>query len=168
MAKEDNIAIISTGGKQYRVQAGDKISVELLEAKAGTEVTFSDVLLLQDGDQIKVGTPTVSGVTVTGKVLEVAKDDKVIVFRKKRRKGFKRIRGHRQQKMLVEIESIGGKKAPAKAQPAAPKKAVRKTAAKKPAAKKTPAKRPAAKKPAAEAKPPAKKPTAKKPAAPKK
>jgi large subunit ribosomal protein L21 len=164
MAKHENIAVISTGGKQYRVQAGDKISAELLEAKEGSEVTFTEVLLLQDGDKIQVGTPTVSGVSVTGRVLGIAREDKIRVFRKKRRKGYKKTTGHRQTKMLIEIESVGGKKAPAKARKAekvekakeaAGEAAVTKQEAEKPATKK-----PAAKKATAKSKP-AKKPVAK-------
>lgn len=186
MEKQENQAVISTGGKQYRVKQGDRISVELLDVEDGAKVTFSEVLLLQEGDAIKVGTPTVSGASVTGRVVSVAKDDKVVVFKKKKRKGYKKTQGHRQKKLLVEIDSIGGKAAgaakpkaaakPAKAEKPA-KKAVAKpdVKAKKPvkkaAAKPAKAEKPAKKTPAKKATPkkvPAKTAAAKKKAEPKK
>ena len=182
MEKQENQAVISTGGKQYRVKQGDRISVELLDVEEGVEVTFSEVLLLQEGDAIKVGTPTVSGASVTGRVVSVAKDDKVVVFKKKKRKGYKKTQGHRQKKLLVEIESIGGKAAgaakpkaaakPAKAEKPAKKAVVKpdkpvKKAAAKPAKAEKPAKKAPAKK-ATTKKAPAKTAAAKKKAEPKK
>jgi len=182
MEKQENQAVISTGGKQYRVKQGDRISVELLDVEEGAEVTFSEVLLLQEGDAIKVGTPTVSGASVTGRVVSVAKDDKVVVFKKKKRKGYKKTQGHRQKKLLVEIESIGGKAAgaakpkaaakPAKAEKPAKKAVVKpdkpvKKAAAKPAKAEKPAKKAPAKK-ATTKKAPAKTAAAKKKAEPKK
>jgi len=182
MEKQENQAVISTGGKQYRVKQGDRISVELLDVEEGAEVTFSEVLLLQEGDAIKVGTPTVSGASVTGRVVSIAKDDKVVVFKKKKRKGYKKTQGHRQKKLLVEIESIGGKAAgaakpkaaakPAKAEKPAKKAVVKpdkpvKKAAAKPAKAEKPAKKAPAKK-ATTKKAPAKTAAAKKKAEPKK
>ena len=159
MNKTDNFAVISTGGKQYKVHEGDTISVELLGEKPGDKVSFSEVLLVQDKGTTLVGSPYVDGASVTGKVEEVYKDDKVIVFKKKRRKGYKKTMGHRQMLHKVMIEEIAGKakkstkkKAEPKAKAAEKKPAAKKPAAKKPAAKKaTPAKS-AAKAPAAKAK----------------
>lgn len=182
MEKQENQAVISTGGKQYRVKQGDRISVELLDVEEGAEVTFSEVLLLQEGDAIKVGTPTVRGASVTGRVVSIAKDDKVVVFKKKKRKGYKKTQGHRQKKLLVEIESIGGKAAgaakpkaaakPAKAEKPAKKAVVKPDKpVKKAAAKPVKAEKPAKKAPAKKAttkKAPAKTAAAKKKAEPKK
>lgn len=134
MAKKDSVAVISTGGKQYRVREGDQISVELLEAVKDGKITFNDILLLKQGDKAKVGNPTVEGASVTGRLLESFKDDKIIVFKKKRRKGYVRTRGHRQQKMNVEIEKISA--APAKA-PARKNAVEKKAPAKKATAKKS-------------------------------
>ncbi len=99
-------AIIETGGKQYRVQEGQTIKVEKLPKPAGETVEFDRVLLLSDTDNVKVGTPYVEGAKVTAKVLETAKDKKVLVFKKKPRKGYKRLRGHRQFYTKVQIENI--------------------------------------------------------------
>lgn len=162
MNKTDNFAVISTGGKQYKVHEGDTISVELLEEKPGDKVSFPEVLLVQDKGTTLVGSPYVDGASVTGKVEEVYKDDKVIVFKKKRRKGYKKTMGHRQMLHKVMIEEIAGKAKKTtekKAEPKA-KAAEKKPAAKKPAAKKTAAKKPATKK-AAPAKSAAKAPAAK-------
>jgi len=138
MAKNMSEAVISTGGKQYVVHEGDKIRIELLDAEAGSDVTFTDVLLLHHDGKTKVGTPTVQGASVTGKVLEVCRDDKIVVFKKKKRKGYKRTTGHRQHKLLIEVKSISAKPA------AAPKKkAAAKTATVK-KDKKTPARKPKA------------------------
>lgn len=106
-------AIIKTGGHQYRVGQGDVISVEKLPAEAGKSVTFSEVLLVEDGDSVQVGTPLVSGVSVSGKVVEQTKDDKVIILKFRRRKRYSKKTGHRQPKTVVEITAIG-KKAAAK------------------------------------------------------
>ena len=129
MGKSESIAVIATGGKQYRVREGDRISIELLDAEPGKDVKFADVLLLREGGRTEVGTPTVAGASVTGKVLEKFKGEKIVVFKKKKRKGYKRTRGHRQNLMMVEIGSINAKPA------AAPKKAAAKDEAEtKPAA----------------------------------
>ena len=134
MEKGENIAVIATGGKQYRVREGDRISIELLDAEPGKDVKFVDVLLLHKGGKTEVGAPTVTGASVTGKVLEKFKGEKIIVFKKKKRKGYKRKQGHRQNLLMVEIESIDAKpeaapkKAPAKAK-AAPKKKTEKAKA---------------------------------------
>lgn len=99
-------AIIRTGGKQYRVREGQVLHVERLGAREGEHV-FDDVLLVHDGaDHVQVGTPRVGGAKVTATILGECKARKVIVFKKKRRKGYRRKRGHRQVQARVRIESI--------------------------------------------------------------
>jgi large subunit ribosomal protein L21 len=102
-------AIVRTGGKQYRVAAGDKIVVEKLAGEAGDSVTLSDVLLAGDGGELK---PT-DGLIVAAEIIAQAKADKVTVFKKRRRHNYRRKAGHRQQLTILRIVSIGGK-APAK------------------------------------------------------
>jgi large subunit ribosomal protein L21 len=100
-------AIVRTGGKQYRVAAGDKIVVEKLAGEAGDSIELSDVLLAGDGGELK---PT-SGLTVAAEIVAQAKADKVTVFKKRRRHNYRRKRGHRQQLTILKILSIGGEKA---------------------------------------------------------
>lgn len=97
-------AIIKTGGKQYTVKKGQKLAVEKLEAADGASVDF-DVLALI-GDELKIGTPLVSGAKVQAKVLGQVKADKVISFKFKRRKGYHKTRGHRQKLTEIQIQSI--------------------------------------------------------------
>jgi large subunit ribosomal protein L21 len=99
-------AIIQTGGKQYRVSEGDVLSVEKLDVEAGKETTFSDVLLVVNGDKVNLGTPLVSGASVQAEVVEQYKDDKVIAFKFKRRKGYHRTVGHRRQLTELKITKI--------------------------------------------------------------
>ncbi len=99
-------AVIKTGGKQYRVSKNDVISVERLSGEAGDEIAFNDVLMVGEGAEATIGTPTVSGAKVTATVLEQARDDKVIVFKKKRRQGYRRKRGHRQAQTVLRIADI--------------------------------------------------------------
>lgn len=99
-------AVIKTGGKQYRVKEGDILSVEKLEAEKGQVVHFDQVLLLEDGQQVQVGTPYLDKARVAAEVLEDYKDEKVIVFKKKRRKGYRRKKGHRQLLTRVRISGI--------------------------------------------------------------
>ena len=99
-------AIIQTGGKQYRVSEGDLLNVEKLAVEAGTETTISDVMLVVNGDKITLGAPLVSGASVTAEVVSQFKDDKVIAFKFKRRKGYHRKKGHRQDLTKVEITAI--------------------------------------------------------------
>ena len=101
-------AIIETGGKQYRVSAGDKIRFEKIHAEEGAQVTFDKVILLGKDDGAVVGAPYVEGAAVTGKVIEHGKDDKVIVFKYRRKKNYRKFRGHRQQFTSVVIEGING------------------------------------------------------------
>ena len=140
-------AIIETGGKQYRVQEGDVITVEKLNAEAGETVTFDKVLLMSDGKEVKVGTPYLSE-AVTGSVVENGKGKKVIIFKYKAKNDYRKKQGHRQPYTMVKIESLGGVKKAAPKKAAAPKaeeapkkaaeatKAVKETKEAKPAAKK--------------------------------
>jgi large subunit ribosomal protein L21 len=149
-------AVIQTGGKQYRVKEGDVLSVEKLEADNGQKFNFENVLLIEDGETVLVGTPVLANALVRAVVVETYKDEKVLVFKKKRRKQYRRTRGHRQQLTKIKVERIvpdktqvpaeelkieKPKPAPAEAAPA-PKKPA-------PAAAKAPAKPKAAPKKAA-------------------
>ena len=98
-------AIIATGGKQYKVQEGDVIKVEKLGAEAGETVTFDQILVVSDKD-VKVGTPTVAGATVSATVVAEGKAKKVIVYRYKRKSGYHKKNGHRQPFTQVKIEKI--------------------------------------------------------------
>ncbi len=108
-------AVILTGGKQYRVKEGDLLSVEKLEAENGHTYDFGQVLLIEDGENVLIGTPVLEGALVRAEVVETYKDEKVLVFKKKRRKQFRRTRGHRQQLTKVRIAGIyaDGSQAPA-------------------------------------------------------
>ncbi|NOX20622.1 MAG: 50S ribosomal protein L21 [Nitrospirae bacterium] len=99
-------AVIESGGKQYRVQEGQVIKVEKLEAPEGETIEIDRVLLISDSDKMVVGTPYVEGARVKARVIETAKDKKVIIFKKKPRKGYKRLRGHRQFYTKLQIENI--------------------------------------------------------------
>jgi len=99
-------AIIQTGGKQYRVSEGDLLNVEKLAVEAGKETTFSDVMLVVDGDKISLGAPLLSGASVQAEVVSQFKDDKVIAFKFKRRKGYHRTVGHRRQLTKLKITKI--------------------------------------------------------------
>ena len=125
-------AIVRTGGKQYRVAAGDKIVVEKLAGAAGDTITLSDVLFAGDGGETK----STDGLTVSAEIVAQAKADKVTVFKKKRRHNYRRKRGHRQQLTILRIVAIGGKKAEKKADKAeaAPAEAAKPAKAPKPEA----------------------------------
>jgi large subunit ribosomal protein L21 len=126
-------AIVRTGGKQYRVAAGDKIVVEKLAGEAGDTITLDDVLLAGDGGDLK----KTDGLTVSAEIIAQAKGEKVTVFKKKRRHNYRRKRGHRQQHTILRIVAIGDQKAaPKKAAAKATPSADEKPAAEKPAAKK--------------------------------
>jgi large subunit ribosomal protein L21 len=99
-------AVIKTGGKQYRVAAGDKFKVEKLEADVGAEITFDQVLMVADGDNIKVGAPMLSGAAVRATVLSHGRGDKVRIFKMKRRKHYRKSQGHRQHFTEVQISGI--------------------------------------------------------------
>ena len=99
-------AVIKTGGKQYRVAAGDKIKVEQIAADEGKEITLDQVLAVGNGDKLTVGAPLVSGATVVAKVLSHGKHDKVRIFKLRRRKHYQKHQGHRQSYTALEIASI--------------------------------------------------------------
>ena len=101
-------AVIRTGGKQYKVQAGDLLVVEKLDGAAGAEVSFRDVLMLGDGGSVTVGVPTVSGASVSGTLIETRKGDKIKVFKKTRRQGYRRTGGHRQLETVIRVTSVSG------------------------------------------------------------
>jgi large subunit ribosomal protein L21 len=111
-------AVVKTGGKQYRVSKDDVIVVEKLAAETGSSVELDQVLMLDDGKDALIGTPLVDGACVAATVLDQARNDKVIIFKKKRRKDYKRLKGHRQQVTILRITDIlakGEKASPAKA-----------------------------------------------------
>ncbi len=109
-------AIIETGGKQYRVQEGDVITVEKLDVNAGDKVELDKVLVLSDDNGLKVGTPYVEGAKVIAEAVENGKGKKVIIFKYKAKKDYRKKQGHRQPYTMIEIKSLGGKAA-AKAAP---------------------------------------------------
>lgn len=100
-------AVVETGGKQYRVQAGDTLEVEKLDAEVGSAVELDQVLAVSDGKELSVGTPTLEKAKVTSTVLEQKRGPKVVNFKKKRRKGYTRKVGHRQSLTVLKVESIG-------------------------------------------------------------
>ena len=101
-------AVIKTGGKQYKVAAGEKLKVEKLETEVGKTVTFGDVLMIADGDQRKVGAPLVSGGKVTAEVLSHGRADKIRIIKHRRRKNSHKEQGHRQHYTEVRITEIVG------------------------------------------------------------
>ena len=101
-------AVIKTGGKQYRVQAGDLLVVEKLEGEPGAAVAFGEVLMLGEGEAVTVGAPLVDGAVVSGTLIETRKGEKVKIFKKIRRQGYRRTRGHRQLESVVRVTSVVG------------------------------------------------------------
>ena len=99
-------AIVRTGGKQYQVAPGERLRVEKLAGDIGETVELTDVLLVADGEEVKIGQPVVEGAKVTAQIVEQDKAKKVLVFKKKRRKGYKVKRGHRQHYTGLEIKDI--------------------------------------------------------------
>lgn len=101
-------AVIKTGGKQYRVATDDVLTIERLEGEAGSEVEFTEVLMIGGNGTPKIGTPTVPGAKVTAELVEQTRGSKIIVFKKRRRKNSRRKRGHRQDLTTVRITNIIG------------------------------------------------------------
>ncbi len=99
-------AIIKTGGKQYKVAPGDVLKVEFLGVEAGETVEIADVLLFENAGDVKVGSPLVSGAKVTAEVVREGRAKKVLVFKHKRRKGYRKMRGHRQDFTELKIKEI--------------------------------------------------------------
>ncbi len=141
-------AVIKTGGKQYKVAAGERLKVEKLEVAEGANVVFDKVLMLSTGEAVTIGSPLVAGAVVNATVVSHGRGDKVMIFKFRRRKHYRKTQGHRQSYTEILIGDINGKGAVAKAAPVA-KVAVAKPAvekAAKPAAAKAAVKSPAAKK----------------------
>jgi large subunit ribosomal protein L21 len=99
-------AVIRTGGKQYRVEPGTTLRIEKLEGDIGATIEFSDVLLAGDADAVRIGTPLVEGAVVRGQILAHDRDKKILIFKKKRRKNYRRRRGHRQSITTVRVTEI--------------------------------------------------------------
>lgn len=148
-------AVILTGGKQYRVKEGETLDVEKLEAPVGSKLDIEQVLLVEDGADVLIGTPYVEKAVVRAEVLETFKDDKVLIFKKKRTKQYRRTKGHRQLLTRIKVEGIYSDKSKA---PAVGPTGVAEAPAPKPVEAQAPpaaapAAKPAVKKPAPAAKP---------------
>jgi len=101
-------AVIKTGGKQYRVLAGEKIKVEQIPAEVGAEITLDQVLMVGEGESVKIGAPFVDGAKVTAKVIAQGRHPKVKIFKMRRRKHYQKHQGHRQNFTEIEISAIAG------------------------------------------------------------
>ena len=101
-------AVIKTGGKQYRVSAGEKLKVESIRAEVGAEIVLDQVLLVADGDKVTAGTPLVSGATVKATVVAHGRGEKVTIFKLRRRKHYRKTLGHRQNYTEIQISGITG------------------------------------------------------------
>lgn len=101
-------AVIRTGGKQYRVAMGNRIKVEKLPAEIGAEVTIAEVLAVGEGEAVKLGTPLLSGANVVARIVSHGRDDKVRIFKLRRRKHYQKHQGHRQSFTEIEITTING------------------------------------------------------------
>ncbi len=99
-------AVIKTGGKQYRVSAGDKLNVETLAGEPGSEIAFDQVLMIADGEDVAVGQPFIDGARVTARVVEHGRGEKIRIIKFKRRKHYRRRIGHRQNYTRVEITGV--------------------------------------------------------------
>ncbi len=106
LAQGEGYAVVMTGGKQYRVAVGDVVNVERLEGQPGDEVTLDRVLAVKDAAGLKLGQPVVDGATVKGTIVHQGKGKKIIVFKHKRRKSFRRTKGHRQLRTTLTITAI--------------------------------------------------------------
>ena len=131
-------AVVKTGGKQYRVAKDDTIMVESIKAEDGETILLSDVMMLDNDGSVTIGTPRVEGAVVSAEVVKQARGPKILVFRRKRRKNHRRLRGHRQDLTLLKILDVSadGKPKPAAKKAAKAKAESDSTVAKKPAAKK--------------------------------
>ena len=99
-------AVVATGGKQYKVQQGDVLRIEKLTGDVGAEIAFDQVLLFSDGENMQIGQPVLEGAVVKGHIVEQGRSKKVIVFKYKRRKRYRRKQGHRQQYTAIKIDAI--------------------------------------------------------------
>lgn len=101
-------AVVQTGGKQYRVQAGDVLEVERLDGDVGAKVTLSSVMAMSNGSELVVGAPEIDGAAVVAEIVEQFRGKKVVAFKKKKRKGYHRKVGHRQELTKLKVEAING------------------------------------------------------------
>ena len=99
-------AVLSTGGKQYKVEEGDVLRIEKISGDVGASVSFEKVLMFSDGEKVRVGTPLIDGISVSGHIVEQDKAKKILVFKYKRRKNSRRKQGHRQPYTAIKIDSI--------------------------------------------------------------
>lgn len=99
-------AIMRTGGKQYRVQKGDKLRIEKLDVSADDKIVIDDILMVSDGKTIKVGEAAVKGASVMARIIDQIRADKITIFKKKRRQNYRRKKGHRQELTLIEITDV--------------------------------------------------------------
>lgn len=99
-------AVFKTGGKQYKIKEGDILRIEKIAGEVGTDISFDKVLMFADGKNINVGVPILDSVEINGHILEQGKSKKIIVFKYKRRKRYRRKQGHRQQYTAIKIDSI--------------------------------------------------------------
>lgn len=99
-------AVVSSGGKQYKVCEGETLRVEKISGEIGDQVSFDKVLMVSDGENVRIGTPVLDGVAVRGQIVEHGKNKKIIVFKYKRRKRYRRKQGHRQQYTAIKIDNI--------------------------------------------------------------
>lgn len=101
-------AVVKTGGKQYKVAIGDKLKLELISADIGSKVELTDVLMIVDGDQVRVGSPIIGGASVTASVVSQGRHKKIRIFKMRRRKHYQKHQGHRQYYTEVSIDAING------------------------------------------------------------
>jgi large subunit ribosomal protein L21 len=104
--ESDMYAILKSGGKQYRVAAGDTLDIEKLDVPVGEKVELTNVLMMVDDDQVQVGTPTIENAVIAGHVVGHVKGEKIVMFKSKRRKGYRRKIGHRQKYTRLHIDEI--------------------------------------------------------------
>ena len=128
-------ALVDYSGNQILIKEGEKTRIPYTDKKVGTKIVFDNVLFVDDGKDKKVGKPYINSLSINAKIVSHEKDKKIIVFKKKRRKGYQKKNGHRQNYTLIQVDSISAKKTAAK------KTTAKKTAAKKTTAKKTTAKK---------------------------
>lgn len=99
-------AVVQTGAKQYRVQQGDTLEIELVNAEKGKDITLDQVLLVSDGSKVQIGTPTLKGAKVTAEVVDFKRGPKLIAFKMRRREGYHRKIGHRQDLTVIKVKAI--------------------------------------------------------------
>ncbi len=101
-------AVVKTGGKQYRVAAGEKLKIEQIPAGVGADIVLDQVLMVGEGDAVRIGAPLVSGATVSARVIAQGRHDKIMIFKMRRRKHYQKHQGHRQNYTEIQITAITG------------------------------------------------------------